>query len=224
MQPTYIPWAGYFNMIYNVDKFVFLDDVKFSKRSWQQRNKLIISGNEKFLTIPVSNSSDTSKFIKDIKTDNEQDWKMEHLLTLKHNYRKHPYYDKVSEIMERSLLENSDSLVDINISAIQLIMKELKIKTDTIRSSEIEVSGKKSEYLLNLCEYLGANQYLSAGGSKEYIQAEEKFSNSKINVIYHNFECKPYLQKNSNKFISHLSIIDIIANIGVVDTKKYIME
>ena len=53
MQPTYLPWSGYFSMIKNADIFVFLDDVQFDKRSWQQRNRILLNKKETFLTVPV---------------------------------------------------------------------------------------------------------------------------------------------------------------------------
>ena len=53
MQPTYLPWVGYFNLINKSEYFVFLDDVQFDKRSWQQRNKIIINSHQRYLTVPV---------------------------------------------------------------------------------------------------------------------------------------------------------------------------
>ena len=55
MQPTYLPWIGYFDLIAKADIFVFLDDVQFSRRSWQQRNRVLLDGKEMMLTIPTKN-------------------------------------------------------------------------------------------------------------------------------------------------------------------------
>ena len=53
MQPTFLPWLGYFQLINSVDKFVFLDDVQYSKGSWHNRNQILLSGKKQWITIPI---------------------------------------------------------------------------------------------------------------------------------------------------------------------------
>ena len=52
-QPTYLPWVGYFALIDSCKKFVFLDDVQFDRRSWQQRNRILINQKINYLTLPI---------------------------------------------------------------------------------------------------------------------------------------------------------------------------
>ena len=59
MQPTYLPWAGYFNLISQVDRFVFLDDVQFEKQSWQTRNRILLQGEECLISVPVRKTRHT---------------------------------------------------------------------------------------------------------------------------------------------------------------------
>jgi len=66
MQPTYLPWIGYFDLISKSDIFVFLDDVQFSRRSWQQRNRILLDGKETMLTIPIQNKGKREQLIKDV--------------------------------------------------------------------------------------------------------------------------------------------------------------
>lgn len=51
MQPTYLPWSGYFNLISSVDIFVFLDDIQFNRRSWQTCNRVLLRGEEYMLSV-----------------------------------------------------------------------------------------------------------------------------------------------------------------------------
>ena len=74
MQPTYFPWLGYFDLIASADIFVFLDDVQFSYRSWQQRNRILNLGKEKMLTVPVINKGE-GKRIEDILIDENENWR-----------------------------------------------------------------------------------------------------------------------------------------------------
>lgn len=87
MQPTYLPWAGYFHLIGTVDKFVFLDDVQFERRSWQSRNRILLEGREHYLTVPVRKAS-RSELIKNIAIDNDQEWRKRHLQLLRQAYLK----------------------------------------------------------------------------------------------------------------------------------------
>ena len=56
MQPHYFPWSGYFNLMSKVETYVFLDNVQFSKNSWQSRNQLIINDQKKWIMIPLKKS------------------------------------------------------------------------------------------------------------------------------------------------------------------------
>lgn len=224
MQPTYLPWTGYFNLMISVDTFIFLDDVAFAKRSWQQRNKILLQGRENFLTVPVNTKGKQSQLICDVETDENQKWRYAHKSTLYHAYSKHPYGYEIVDLLSTILDKNIVSLAKINIEIIKAIKEKLGIKTNILLSSEIPVHGKKSEYLINLCKYIGAHQYLSALGSKEYIEQEGLFEKANIDVKYQDFLPREYPQKGTDTFIPYLSIIDTIANIGFSDTREYILS
>ena len=57
MQPSYLPWIGYFDLIQRSNVFVFLNDVQFSKQSWQVKNKINSQGKELVLTVPVKKTN-----------------------------------------------------------------------------------------------------------------------------------------------------------------------
>lgn len=222
MQPTYIPWIGYFHMIAQVDTFVFLDDVQFSKRSWQQRNKIAYEGNEKWVTIPTITKGLRHQQIMEVSIDNTLYWENQHRQLIKHAYSQKPFYNDLEKILE---LYNQEYklLSDFIISLIKFIAKELDITTNFMKSSDIPVLGIKSNYLFNLCEHLGASSYLSASGSKEYIEAEGVFEKSNIAVNYHQSDPYRYPQHKEESFIPYLSIIDYIANRGFENFKKEIL-
>lgn len=224
MQPTYIPWSGYFNMIASVDVFIFLDDVQFNKRSWQQRNRIMVNGSEKFVTVPVSTKGKREQLINEVETDETQSWRKGHQAMINHAYAKHPYGQIVSSILDSVLSTNCSNLSAINRQLIEVLMDCLEIKTKIMLSSQISVSGKKSEYLLRLCDFVGADKYLSAKGSQEYIEYEGLFNSSTVVVEYHDFLPFPYRQSGSGLFIPYLSIVDLIANVGPAEAKNYILR
>lgn len=221
MQPTYIPWSGYFNMINSVDVFVFLNDVDFSKRSWQQRNKILFQNREFYLTIPVKNKG--QQLINEVEVDDTQSWRDKHKATLYHAYSKCPFGKEILDLIFDELEKPERLLANINIAIIEEINKKLGIDTKIILSSDIPVKGKKSEYLLNICNYLNTDTYLSARGSKNYIDEEGILPKSNIKVEYHNYHPQTYNQINNDNFIPYLSIVDVIANLGFNQTRKYII-
>ena len=213
MQPTYLPWMGYFNLVMHSDIFIFLDDVQFSRRSWQQRNRILLNGSETMLSIPISNKNKREQLIKDVTTDQTQNWADSHFKTLTHAYLKAPYGKKLVGDLKYYYLSSDVNLCDFNIALIEFISKILGYKGVFLRSSEIHVSGAKSEKLLNLCGEVGATTYLSAGGSKDYIERDGLFAKSGVEVQYQRFECAHYPQHGVSTFVPNLAIVDFLANV-----------
>ena len=89
MQPTYLPWAGYFNLIYNTDIFIFLDDAQYSKGSWHNRNRILNNFKETWITIPLKKHKLNTNLNKIYLHDLES-WKKTHINLLKESYFKHP--------------------------------------------------------------------------------------------------------------------------------------
>jgi hypothetical protein len=210
MQPTYLPWMGYFDLIYQSDIFVFLDDVQFTKQSWQQRNKIKTSNGEKWLTVPVIQN--INQKINETKIDGKSNWKAKHIKSIKFNYSKSPYFDKYFKFFEEAYSLDWKYLADLNIHIIKWIAKQLDINKDFLRSSTINVKGKKTDFLVNMCKKLNADTYLSPLGSSVYIE-KTLFEKEGIKLEYQNFEHPTYRQLYG-KFIPYLSVIDLLFNEG----------
>lgn len=221
MQPTYLPWAGYFHLIAEVDIFCFLDDVQFARRSWQQRNRILLNHTVKYLTIPTLSKGNRDQLINEVFTNESKNWRNQHKKTLYHGYAKHPYSNQILPLLSQCLDQNSQSLAEINIGIITAIKEMLGIPTPLLRTSNIPVYGKRSEYLLKICKNLGVNTYLSAAGSKPYIENEGLFKD--IKVEYQEYIPRPYPQINVTRFVPYLSIVDMIANIGLKETLNHIL-
>jgi hypothetical protein len=222
MQPTYIPWLGYFELIHSVDTFVFLDDVQFEKSSWQQRNRILINGDYLFLTIPVLSKNNRFANIFEMEIDNRRDWSKKHIVSIEQAYAKCPFKLDILNIIVEILKSSTLKLIDINIPIIKIISEELGYRTKFILSSELKTTGKRSDKLLNILRLLNSNNYLSPAGSKEYIENEGILESAGINVEYQNYIPKAYPQRNKGEFVPFLSIVDLIANVGFGEAGKYI--
>ena len=223
MQPTYLPWIGYFDLISISDHFVFLDNVKIEKSSWQTRNQILINNQPSFITVPIKGSR--NQMIKDVFINQEINWRKKHISTLNNVYKKHPFGDWALDLVLPIIGDYSiKKLSDLNIQLIKKICKDLKINAQFYSASDIPTKGLKSQRLIEICNYFNSINYYSPRGSMEYINEENYFDKNKINVIYQKFSLKKYSQYRTNFFVNNLSIIDIMSNLGPVETLRYIED
>ncbi|WP_281630269.1 WbqC family protein [Vibrio sp. St2] len=211
MQPTYIPWVGYFAMMNSVDRFVILDHVQFSRRSWQQRNRILSNGKEQLLSLSVR-KADRSTPINEIELTEPNGNFGKHLKTIHQSYSKSEYFDLYYNDL-LCLSNEVTSLCDLNVKLINYIKEQLSIETELIFSSNLNVEGTKSELMFNICSKLGATSYLSAMGSKEYMESESGFDFNKVSVEYFDYKPKSYPQ-GLNDFVPYMSALDLLFNVG----------
>ncbi|MDR2067432.1 MAG: WbqC family protein [Holosporaceae bacterium] len=213
MQPSYIPWVGYFALMKKVDTFVFLDDVKVVRRSWDVRNRILVHGKPLFLTVPVLGGSEQN--LCDIVVDMRQCWLKKHVRTLERNYSRHRYINDVLQIMTGIHIdERSVVLSQLTSSIVIKFARNLKIDISFLFSSQLNVGGKRSEKLVNILKEIGCNCYISPIGAKEYIEEDGILRANGIHVEYHDYIPIQYPQVNSKEFIPFLSIVDLVANVG----------
>ena len=106
---------------------------------------------------------------------------------------------------------------------IKIISEKLEIKAKFINSSELKVKGNKADLLLDICRNLGASEYYSPPGSRDYLTDYKGFESFGIDLKYLDFKHPIYIQK-TDEFVSNLSVIDAICSQGVEKTQKLILE
>ena len=211
-QPTFLPWQGYFALISHVDEVVFLDDVQFEKRSWQQRNKIKFLKKEIILTVPVISKNKFHQRINEVNIDSKASYIRKHKASILQNYSKAKYFNKyikkISEIYERDF----HLLFDLNISLINFFLEELNIKTKISFSSALGLSEKKQFLIDKICNIKKCTRYISTVGSENYLTLLDK---NKLNyeIKYFDFKHLKYTQLG-NEFIKNLSILDLLFNKG----------
>jgi len=213
MQPTFLPWIGYFDLIDQSDRFVFLDSVQFSKQSWQQRNRVKGLNGEQWLTVPVLTKGLSNQSISEVKINQNAKFKEKTIKNITQIYRKAPFFDFYIDELSHILLKSYVFLADLNIELILWICRQLEIKTEMIRSSSLKAKGKKVELLINICKELNADTYLSTPGSKVYIEENNLFPSNGIDLAYHAYE-HPVYHQSRGKFIPYMSVIDLLFNEG----------
>src|SRR3990167_7839543 len=193
MQPTYLPWAGYFDLMDQSDLFIFLDTVQFEKCSWQKRNKIKTSSGETWLTIPVKRSGLQQKLIE-IEITRLSQFQKKHLRTLEYAYKKAPYYDQYMPALKEILQKGHQYLTELTIEICLWIRAMLGIETEIIRSSNLKSSGSNVDLVIALCKEVGAQRYYSPKGAATYIGENNAFLDNNIVLIYQNYRPVPYQQ------------------------------
>jgi len=211
MQPTYLPWIGYFDLIDRSDVFVFLDNVQFEKQSWQQRNRIRTPKGLEWLTVPVRRRF--PQLIKDVEILPGK-FPSDHLRAIEQNYRRVCYFEKYYSPLSKIILDAPIYLCELNIRLIQWLASAIGIDLYFEKSSTLKAQGKRVSLLVDICKRVGADVYLSPMGSLEYLTAEySEFTKNNIRVVLHNYNHPQYAQLY-RPFIPFASGIDLVFNEG----------
>ena len=211
-QPDYISYLGYFYKLSRVEKFVFLDDCQFSNDNMHNWNRIKTPQGECKLKIPVDYSFGDP--INKVRTRDELKWKEKHLKTIYMNYSRAKYFDEVFPKFEQLLLNSYDNLADLNITINTWIIQSFGFNTELLRSSDLKVQSLHEERVLDICNLLGGDTYISGNGARAY-QVEQHFKERGIKLIYTDYHPIEYKQLWSKVgFLENLSILDFIFNCG----------
>lgn len=219
-QSNYIPWKGYFDSIAISDEFVIYDDMQYTKRDWRNRNIIKTNNGLKWLTIPVEVKGKFFQKIKDTKIS-DKNWNINHLSTLKHNYKNSNKFNEVKDFIEDLYFNATQNyLTEINVHFLTELSKYLKIKQNFKFSSEFNLSEDRNQRLVDICLKLNGNQYFSGSAARNYMN-ESLFEKSGIEVIYFDYSGYKEYEQLYPPFEHGVSILDLIFNMGE-DAYKYL--
>ena len=222
LQPSYIPWRGYFHQIREADIFVFYDDVAFDIRGWRNRNRIRGPNGTFWLTIPVKSKGLRSEGVRinEVEIDWSRDWTRKHWRSLVGSYAGAPFFEDYRELLESMYRRRDRLLVELLIDSTQKLARNLGIlDTRFIRSSSMSVSGSRSGRLLAIVQQLGADRYLTGPSAKNYLD-EDLFRSAGVEIEYFRYDYPPYEQRFAG-FDSQVSILDLLFMTGP-DAPRYI--
>jgi hypothetical protein len=224
LQPSYIPWRGYFDQIYRADLFIFYDDVQYDKDGWRNRNQIKTAQGKQWLTIPVHTKGVTKGIpIKDVTIDSSKPWKKNHLRALTLAYSRAPFFKKYLPMVEAIYAQCGTLLAEITIESTILLARELGIQhTRFMRSSEIpEIEGHKTERLIKILTSVGAKHYISGPSARDYLE-RDKFEAAGITFEFMQYHYPTYPQLYGT-FDPYVSILDLLFMTGQ-DALQYIVK
>ncbi|MBN1992344.1 MAG: WbqC family protein [Anaerolineae bacterium] len=219
IQPTFLPWRGYFDIIHKVDIFVFYDDAQYDRRSWRNRNRIKTPNGSQWITVPVLTKGKYFAPINEILIDNRQNWQHNHLKTIHHCYSKAPYFEQFFPLLVQVYEQPWERISDLDIYLTKMLADILGIRVQWVVSSDLKLTSRSTDRLVDICLALGADRYLSGPSAQAYIEPE-KFKQAGITLEYQIYNYPPYPQINGI-FDPHISVIDLLFNCGP-DAPNYI--
>jgi WbqC-like protein family len=222
MQPYFVPYIGYFQLINAVDKFVIYDNIKYTKKGWINRNRILVDGTDEYITLPIKKDSDYLNVDQRKLADSFIDDKNKILRKLTYAYRKAPHYDEVFQLMERILETPESNLFEFIYKSLQEICRFLDINTEFIISSGLPIDHglKAQDKVIEICKALSADTYINPSGGVELYNGKT-FQENGIALAFLQTGPVQYQQFKDN-FIASLSIIDVMMFNSREEIKKYL--
>ena len=223
MQPYFLPYIGYWQLLNIVDVFVIYDDVNYIKRGWINRNRLLENGNAAYFNVFVKDSSQ-NRHINEMERFHTDKMESRLLKRIFFCYRKAPYFQEIYPIIQAIISDDEENLSAYLLKSIKFVAEYLDIKTSIIKSSDLDknVLLKGQEKILDICKKLRAEIYYNPIGGKT-LYDKQKFEKENIklfflkpvNVKYNQFE---------NEFVPSLSIMDVLMFNGKQKTKMLLSK
>ena len=213
-QPMYFPWYGHLEQIKHCDIYVFYDDVQYS-RGFFNRVQLKAENTQRWMTVPLQ-GGETRKLINQHYPSDSEDW-IGYQKNLFHQlYRGHPFYSEALNLLVSTLdnFSSEHSLAKLSEYSTCVLAEAFGLDNKCfLRSSDLNIGGKGSQRLADICKHLGATEYITGHGASKYMD-HSVFEESSISVSYIRYGMKPYQQHCGDTFIPYVSSLDCIANCG----------
>jgi hypothetical protein len=211
IQSNYLPWKGYFDIINEVDLFIFEDDLQFTVRDWRNRNRFKTCTGTHWLTVPVKGGR--SQAIDEVCISYDTNWVRKHLETLRRAYGAAPCFSECFDLIDEPLQANIKKLSSLNQLLIIKIARYLGSTTRFCNARDFTAEGAKDDRLIDLCKKTGATEYLTGPAARSYI-VPEKFEKAGIKLHWKDYAGYPEYPHHRLPFEHQVSILDCIFETG----------
>lgn len=208
MQPYFMPYIGYYQLIAAVDKFIVYDNIKYTKKGWINRNRLLVNGRDEFFTLPLRGGSDSLDIRdRELAVDFDRD---KLLNQLRGAYLRAPYFENTLLLIERIVRYEDTNLFNFLLNSIDKTCTHLGISTSIQVSSNLAIDHelKGQNKVLAICDEVRASTYINSFGGQE-LYSKENFMERGLNLKF--IKAKPLeYPQFGNQFVPWLSIIDVM--------------
>ena len=214
-QPVYLPWLGLFHKIALADAFVSFNQVQYLPKDWNNRNKIKTANGPIWLTVPVLRSGHREKKLTEIEINNDVPWQRKHWNSIRLNYQSTAYFKKYADYFEDIYTKKQwKYLCDLNDYMLLWFLDQLDINVKFTDARNMNFQGKRNELVLDMCMKMDADIYIFGTLGKNYADVNT-FEQNNIKLYFQGYNHPTYPQQYG-KFISHLSVLDLLFNHGPV--------
>lgn len=213
MQPYFVPYIGYLQLMAAVDRFVLFDDVSFINRGWINRNRILVGGREHLVTIPLRAASQ-NQLINQIALGDDTSWRGKLLKTLEQSYRKAPFYAETMPLVQDILGCPDTMLAPYLRHSLSALHAWMNLPCQLVASSAHYDNQhlKGAQRILDICRQEQAGIYVNAPGGKD-LYAPDDFAATGVQLRFLKPRLDDYAQGGAT-FIPGLSIIDVLMHQG----------
>lgn len=214
LQPSFLPWRGYFDLIHRADVFVFYDDVQYDKHGWRNRNRIKTANGPAWLTVPVAKKGNVTDgvAINAIEISGERRWPAKHVQTIRQAYARAPFLGDCTGLIDELYTDIPPLLADFTIRTTIRLAAELGLERTFIRSSELAARGEQTERLVEIVREVGGTSYLSGPAARDYLD-EPQFAEAGIALEYMSYDYGEYPQLHP-PFDPQVSVLDLLLMTG----------
>ncbi len=223
MQPYFFPYLGYWQLLNYVDRFVVYDDVNYIKGGWVNRNRILINGDPRYLTVPIIGASQ-NKMICDLEMDTSAPWRRKMLKSIEGAYCKSPSFDEVYPVLHEVISYDCGHLATFLENQLDAIAKLLGITTELrVASGCYEKAGLAGEErIVDICLAEGATTYINPEGGM-HLYHYKSFYGAGVSLQFLKMNSISY-EQNSKEFQPNLSIIDLLMSLGSVGVQQLLED
>lgn len=219
-QPQFMPYIGILNKISKADIFIIVDHVQFIRKYFQNRTYIKIDDEARLLTIPVLTKGEYLSPINKIRVNHDVVWIRKHLKTIRLAYAKAKHFNSYYSTIEEIYVKRHEYLSEFTSELLILFLREFELVDDIRFSSSMQVSGKKTELLIELTKAVGGTTYISGDGARDYFD-KDLFDKSGYKHLFNQFHHPVYPQLGK-KLLEGMGCIDLLFNCGK-DGRKYVV-
>ena len=211
-QPMFLPWPGLLEQARLADVFVHYDDVQLPQgRSFMSRVQVRTQAGSKWLTAPLDRKG-SGRNIDETLLAKDDGWRQQHMQTLRHAYGRASFAEQMFAIAHDIYSIETRNLAMFNAESIEKMASFFGLQTQFYRSSKLNIGGRSSRRLIDICRHFGASEYITGHGASNYLD-HDAFEAAGIDVSYMKYECTPYPQLHG-AFTPYVSALDLVANCG----------
>jgi len=210
MQPYFLPYIGYFQLMNAVDEFIVYDNIEFSKKGWINRNRILVNGKDSFITLPLKKDSDYLDVKDRYLANTWKDDRVKMKNRIIESYRKAPFFDGAYPVVDKCIFFDDMNLFNFIFHSITTIKEHLEIPAQLHISSFINIDHelKAQGKVIEICKARNAAKYVNPIGGISLYDKDE-FKDEGIDLGFLKSNDVIYKQFNHD-FIPWLSIIDVL--------------